>query len=159
MNWWQRLLALFRPRPKPIPAPPPKPTPDPSPGGLVVQLNAARAQHGVSLVAEDLRATAAAQVQSDWQAGRDQIGHDGPPDLWTEVERLAAHGIVNRACGEIAAEGPGAAWGYGFSQAIESWLNSPGHRAILLDPSYTIAGAATATAVSGNLYSTAVFVR
>ncbi len=161
MNWLARLLALFRPRPRPSPAPPPKPTPDPvphAPGGLVSQLNAVRASNGVRPVVEDARATAAAQIQSDWQAKRDRIGHDGPPGMPTEVERLAAQGVVNRACGEIAAEGP-EGWGYTFSTAIQDWLTSPGHRSILLDPSYTIAGAATATAASGNLYSTAVFVQ
>lgn len=161
MNWPGWLLNLFRHRPKPVPIPAPPPIPGPSPPstGLVAQLNAARAQHGVSPVSEDPRATAAAIEQAVRQAARDQIGHDGPPGHETEVQRLAAAGIVNRACGEITAEGPGAAWGYTFASAIESWLMSPGHRAIMLDSQYTIAGAATATAASGNLYSTVVFIR
>jgi uncharacterized protein YkwD len=156
-----RRKAIRRPRPPYIP-----PATD-----LVVVLNEFRLAAGVRIVWECLQADQAAQVQADWQARLDRIGHDGPPSSPTHVERLRASGatfvLAADEPGEICAQGERAYWpdgriaiDYDFRTACRDWLESPGHRRCLLDPRWTHAGAAMATnPTSGQIYSTAVFYR
>ena len=167
MTWLDWLIDRWRYlKPKPTPAPPkPKPTPaPPAELDLVGALNAVRAGHGVPPVAYHMAAYQAAALQARWQAARDRIGHDGPPGLETLADRLATFASPDLRSGEICAQGEIAYWpdgrlaiAYDFGVACRDWLTSPGHRRILLDPAFTHAGAATATAVSGRIYCVAVF--
>jgi uncharacterized protein YkwD len=155
LSWLDFVLSLIRPRrPAPVPAPPVvEPIgPQSQPMG---QLNRARLLNGVPALPESTMASKAAKVQSDWQAGRGWMGHDGPPGLRTSQARLIGTGETFTACGEIVAECST------FAEAVQLWLESPGedprgitHRKILLDPSWTHAG----VAMTGR-YATAVFFR
>lgn len=169
MNWLERLIDRFR-YPKPAPAPrPPDPTPASPDSGPLGVLNAVRKGHGLPPLLDHAAAAGAAEIQAEWQADRDRIGHDGPDGLVLVSHRLEASGLRDVecwTCGEVCAQGEVARWPdgsvaipYNFGVAVRDWLNSPGHRRVILDASYTHAGAATRTAASGRIYCTAVFVR
>lgn len=171
MSWLTRLLRSLgweaqarRTPPRPSP-----PAPDfPTKTDLVAILNETRERFGAGQVYELEPLDEAAKIQADWQAQRDQIGHNGPPGLPWHTDRLAKVGLAAgwESSGEICAMGQKAYWpdgrlaiDYDFRKACSDWLTSPGHKAILLDPKFTHAGAWMATAASGRIYSTAVFLR
>lgn len=153
MSWLDFVLSLIRTRrPAPKPAPPPVIPPATDRMSLI---DHARLANGVPAIPQSSKATLAAKMQSDWQAGRSWMGHDGPPGLRTSQARLISTGETFTACGEIVAECST------FAEAVQLWLESPGedprgitHRKILLDPSWTHAG----VAMTGR-FATAVFFR
>ena len=69
-------------------------------------------------------------------------GHTGS-DGSSPQARMAASGAPIGASGEVAF------WGIGAlatpAAAIDMWMNSPSHRAIIVDCTYTAAGFATAS--------------
>lgn len=153
---WERQAA--RPRPAPV---------DPVPvTNLVAVINETRARFGVGPVWESKPLDEAAKLQAEHQAQLDVLTHGGPLDMPQPADRLARVGVKAVASGEICAMGQRAYWpdgslaiDYDFRKACSDWLTSPGHRAILLDPRYTHAGAWMATNGRGRTYSTAVFAR
>jgi uncharacterized protein YkwD len=168
VTWLTQLLRSLgweRQAKRPTPSPP---RTDPPPvTNLVAILNETRAANGIGPVWEFKALDEAAKIQADWQAQRDQIGHEGPPSSPWVIDRLKLSGIERwESSGEICAMGQKAYWpdgrlaiGYDFRKACSDWLTSPGHRAILLDSRFTHAGAWMSTAASGRIYSTAVFIR
>lgn len=163
MSWFSRLIDRFWFL-KPVPMPRP-PAPKPGDPDLIGSLNATRAAHRMPPVARHPAAEQAAALQARWQAARDRIGHDGPPGLETLDDRLRSVAASGLRSGEICAQGEIARWPdgtvaipYDFDVACRDWLTSPGHRRILLDPAFTHAGAAMATADSGRIYCVAVFL-
>jgi uncharacterized protein YkwD len=118
----------------------------------VDQLNEVRRRLNLPAVPADPQVMEAAKIQADWEAQTDTLTHDGPPNLETMAKRLQHCEVNFSAAGEITAGAP-------FTQAIDLWLNSPGHRVILTDPSWRACGAAVATSARGTAYSTADFVR
>jgi uncharacterized protein YkwD len=170
VNWLTQLLRSLgweRQAKRPTPSPP---RTDPPPAtNLVAILNETRAANGIGPVWEFKALDEAAKIQADWQAQTDTLRHDGPPGMPSEVERMVASGITSGwdMSGEICAMGMKAFWpdtgklaiDYDFRTACQGWLQSPGHRAIMLDARFTHAGAWMTQAASGRIYSTAVFLR
>ena len=76
--------------------------------------------------------------------------HGGPGD------RLSMGGVAWRACAENIYEG------YGHSDparaAIQSWLNSAGHRQNMLSRAYTTSGIGVALNAQGEMIATQLFV-
>ena len=120
----------------------PNPTPAPEALGAVAEaalclLNGERADHGLAPLApnDSLRAAAAAYAQ-DLVAGSyfSHTGRDGS-DVYDRIERA---GYLERAGGW--ALGENLAWGTGVlatpASIMQAWMNSPGHRANILNPSY-----------------------
>jgi uncharacterized protein YkwD len=67
------------------------------------------------------------------------------------TDRLDHCGAQYGACGECVS-------GYPFPETVPKWLNSPGHRRIILDPQYTHGGAAESRSdATGRPYTTCVF--
>lgn len=178
MDWLNFVLRLIgipvtvkpkaKPPVKPHAKPPDKPKPvDPALNpstieGRIGLINQARASVGSPPLAYHNGCQEAAQVQSNFQAIRDMIGHDGPAWAPHVSNRLDNFGVLYRDCNEIAASGypPTAGLTYTFIDSIDSWMNdSPGHRAILLDPHWTHCGAAMAFAQNRRPYSTVVFIQ
>ena len=83
---------------------------------------------------------AAARSQANLMAGKDQLAHNLGLTL---RERVTAAGY-DGAVGENIAGGQ-----QSLQQAIEGWLNSPGHRATLLSDKFTEFGLAAAYVPSG----------
>lgn len=90
-------------------------------------------------------------------ADRNYFSHT-TPDGTNVYDELKAAGIAYTAAGEIIAENT-----YPVDQAasvaVKGWLNSPGHRAIMLDPNYTKFGVGEATGSNGMHIFTGVYIR
>lgn len=99
---------------------------------LLVQINAARAVHGLHAVQPASRLHTAAMQHSDDMILRDYFGHTSPSG-WTLKDRLEHSGFVTGYSWE---GGETLAWGLGATATplatVKAWLNSPEHRAILL---------------------------
>ncbi|GIF97170.1 CAP domain-containing protein [Catellatospora citrea] len=117
--------------------------PTPSDGeALVTLINQRRAELSCPAVTADMRlADAADRHARDMirHGVRDHTGSDGS----TAQQRIADTGFEASASGEILywAQGTGDA-----EQAVDAWMHSPGHRAIISDCRLTHVGAAALTA-------------
>ena len=115
------------------PAEPPPPPPPPAPvcaDSLLDCVNQARAAEGVGPVTTNGTLTAAAQACADRMAASGQLTHSG-------------------ATPGFAAWGENIAQGYGSVPAVfDGWMNSPGHRANILNPAFTQLGVGYAAAGS-----------
>ncbi|MFF8276003.1 sigma-70 family RNA polymerase sigma factor [Streptomyces lateritius] len=95
--------------------------------GLV---NSERAQAGCGALTENALLTEAAQGHSEDMAARDFFDHTDP-DGKGPGERVTATGYAWSTYGENIAMGQRTA-----AQVMESWMNSPGHRANILNCSF-----------------------
>lgn len=103
--------------------------------GYVSEINATRARYGLRALEIDVSLVVASEAHSQRQAARGQIYHA-------------------QGCGaEIVAQN----WGVGVSFAIQQWLQSPPHRALLLSPQFTRLGVGVCKTSHGANYCTARF--
>ena len=131
-----------RPAPTPTPTPQPDPTPEPQPGEneefslyarQVLQLvNEERAKEGVPALELDKTLCEAAQVRSDELL--DKMAHERPDgrDVQTVMDEYNwTFGVDYFAFGEnIAAGQPTPA------KVVQRWMESPGHRANIMNPDF-----------------------
>jgi len=93
-------------------------------------VNAERAKAGCSPVTLEARLTQAAQAHSEDMAAHQNMSHTGS-DGSSPGDRITRAGYDWRAYGENVA--------YGYAtpeQVMDAWMNSPGHRANILDCDY-----------------------
>jgi uncharacterized protein YkwD len=96
---------------------------------ILTLVNAARAQHGCAPLAASAALTTLAQSFSDEMAARGFFSHTDP-DGRTPWDRARALGITDLG-GENIARGQQTP-----DAVMTAWLNSPGHRANILDCAY-----------------------
>ncbi len=136
-----------QPAPVPVPAPAPAPTPAPAPQpapapaqGLTADeqrvidlVNRARAANGLSPLAVDMRLVQSARMKSQDMIDKGYFDHNSPTygAPWNLMERV---GVRFTAAGENLA---GAS---SVDMAFNLWMNSAGHRANILNPSWTHIG-------------------
>lgn len=113
---------------------------NPPPSGsddMLAIVNAERSKRGLSQMRLDSRLMRAAQKHSDYQQSIGRMTHDGPAGpLQSFYARIKAEGIANPGA---AAEN--VAWGQrSVADAMNSWMNSPGHFRNLMNPSYNFLG-------------------
>ncbi|WP_411083343.1 sigma-70 family RNA polymerase sigma factor [Streptomyces sp. cmx-18-6] len=115
----------------PAPKPPPAPAPPASTSGEVLQIvNAERAKEGCGPVtSNDLLATAAQRHSAD-MAARDYFAHTSP-DGTDPGDRITAAGYRWSTYGENIAKGQRTP-----ADVMQAWMNSPGHRANILNCSF-----------------------
>ncbi|MET7691493.1 CAP domain-containing protein [Streptomyces sp. NPDC005483] len=101
---------------------------DPGPKDQVLTLvNAERAKAGCSPVAENAKLTKAAQDHSQDMADHQNMSHTGS-DGSSMGDRLARVGYAFRTAGENVA------YGYSSPESVmDGWMNSPGHKANILN--------------------------
>ncbi len=149
-------LGLLAPQCAPQYAPAPAPASAPAPSGLqqVVDLtNQRRAEHGLGALAVHAVLNAAAQGHSQDQAARDTMSHTGS-DGSNPGDRIARAGYRFSAWAENVAMGyPDAA------SVMAGWMNSPGHRANILNGNVTQIGIGLAYAADGSPYWTMTLAR
>ncbi|GAA4685632.1 hypothetical protein GCM10023215_21080 [Pseudonocardia yuanmonensis] len=110
-------------------------------------INEERAKAGCAPLQQADNLVAAASQQSDVQARRDKMGHDGPNG---DIKgRLGGLGYSQYA--ENVAQYQSA------QEAVNAWMNSSGHRANILNCAYTKTGFDTEKSASGKWYWTQTF--
>ncbi|WP_030691367.1 sigma-70 family RNA polymerase sigma factor [Streptomyces globisporus] len=112
-------------------------------------VNAERAKAGCGPLTEHPLLTRAAQGHSDDMAARDFFDHTNP-DGDGPGERITAAGYAWSSYGENIAKGQTTA-----AQVMDSWMNSPGHRANILNCGFKEIGVGLHT--SGGPYWTQAF--
>ncbi|GGM07435.1 hypothetical protein GCM10010129_59180 [Streptomyces fumigatiscleroticus] len=118
----------------------------------VVELtNAERARAGLPPLAPDPRLATAARAHSADMAARDFYAHTSP-DGGKPGDRAAAAGSTLRSIGENIACGQRCA-----ADVVRGWMNSPGHRANILEPDFTHLGVGFAGGGRAGTYWTQVF--
>jgi uncharacterized protein YkwD len=134
----------------PVPATAPPPSPAPPAGsvqGQVVALtNAERAKAGCRPLAPDPRLTAAAQDHGADMAAGDYFSHESR-DGRTPFQRIAAAGFAFSVAAENIAAGQQSP-----QDVMTGWMNSPGHRANILNCALTHIGVGHATGGSYRAY-------
>ncbi|MGA5582106.1 CAP domain-containing protein [Streptomyces thermodiastaticus] len=108
----------------------PAPPEDDAIAQVVDLVNAERAKAGCSPVTLEARLTRAAQAHSEDMAAHQNMSHTGS-DGSSPGDRITRAGYDWRAYGENVA--------YGYAtpeQVMDGWMNSPGHRANILDCDY-----------------------
>jgi uncharacterized protein YkwD len=125
------------------PAPPPpatKPTGDAALEAAVFDLvNQERAKAGCQSLSVDTRLTTAAREHSADMANRDYFDHNTPEGV-TVATRVTNAGYKWSSVGENIAKGQKDA-----VSVMQSWMNSPGHRANILNCGYRNIGIGVAT--------------
>jgi len=142
--------------PTTAPSPTQVPTTAPSDGGVsteaseVVRLvNAERAKAGCAALSIDEKLMTAAQRHSQDQADQQKMSHTGSNGS-SPGDRITAVGYQWRTYGENVA------WNQQSPEAVmTAWMNSPGHRANILNCSFTEIGVGVAS--SNGPYWTQVF--
>lgn len=148
-----------------VPAPSPKPTPSSSvPAGSasgsyasfqnqVVQLvNQERTSRGLKALAVDSALTNTATLKSQDMAKLGYFDHTSPT-YGSPFDMMRQFGISYRTAGENIA------WGQTSpSQVMQGWMNSEGHRANILNSSFTKIGVGIAKNASGRYYWTQQFI-
>jgi uncharacterized protein YkwD len=106
---------------------------------ILCLLNEERAKHGLRPLRENAILEAASQRHSEDMARRHYFEHE-TPDGRSPGERMRAAGYSVCEC----YVGENLYWGAGRNappvEAIEGWMNSPGHRANVLSPEFTEVG-------------------
>jgi uncharacterized protein YkwD len=132
-------------------------SPDPNPEqAILVAVNRLRAEKGLSELkfSEPARQTAreqsTAMAQHRYLAHRDFLGRD-------LKERLTSNPSLHfRAAGENIARNKG--FSNPATQAVDGWVNSPGHLANMLDTRFTETGVGIAVDSEGTFYFTQIFL-
>lgn len=131
MTLWAWIATWFRQQP-PAPNPPRPPQPDPKPYEPIVYLfdalNEIRTDHGLDLFEPDARLDNLAMSWAQSMQANNVLAHG---DFAGRINKA----YPNRLAGENIAEGQKTA-----EQVCTSWMNSPGHRANILNPDYVAAG-------------------
>eukprot|EP00775_Hariotina_reticulata_P007851 gene7851-8048_t len=120
---------------------------------LLNLVNAARQSNGRAPLSLNTQLNNAAMAHSIDQAGRNTMTHTGSDgsDLGTRVTRA---GYRWSTVGENVAVGQTSP-----SSVFQAWMNSPGHRANILNGNFADMGVAVATGRDGRPYWTQVFGR
>lgn len=132
------------PTPTPTPAPTPTPTPEPTPTPaagpetdlaamrqeMLAIINAARAQEGLPPLALSAQLCQAAQVRAQELVQHIAADHKRPDgrECFTVLDEM---GIAYRTAGENIAAGQRS-----VEEVMDSWMNSPGHRANLMHTAF-----------------------
>jgi len=116
---------------------------------MLCLVNRERNRYGLKNLGGDTRLDNAAQSHCDYQADSSQMTHFGDGDPGTRIQDQDYNWL---ACAENVA--------YGYKDevhAMHSWMNSPGHRANILNRSYTHFGSAVGYSGEGVPYYTQDF--
>lgn len=126
------------PKPTPQPQPQPKPTPQPQPKPNVTPemtkkdvnnlTNAQRRSQGIRPLQYNQTIQNDSQRWADHLARTGEFRHD--PELGTTYRYVYGENIFRVTGGG----------GVSAQQAFEGWMNSPGHRANMLNPAYNMSG-------------------
>lgn len=116
---------------------------------VVDLVNNIRAQNGLSKLTENWELSRCARYKSQDMQNKGYFSHTSPT-YGSPFDMMAAFGIQYRTAGENIAKG------YASAQAVvNGWMNSPGHKANILNASFTQIGVGY---VSGGNIWTQMFI-
>ncbi|WP_300016495.1 CAP domain-containing protein [Pseudonocardia sp.] len=124
---------------------------DPPVDEVVAATNAERARHGLGGLAVDVRLTRAAHAHTADMVRRGFFAHENPDgaQVW---DRAVAAGYPYRKVAENIAAGQRTA-----AEVVRGWMDSPGHRANILDGELTQIGVGRVEGGEYGVYWTQVF--
>lgn len=131
---------------------------EPVEDALLRHTNEVRASYGLPGLAVDAGLAAAARAHAQEMALLGYFAHESPsPARATLRQRLAIAGVPSALAAENLAWLKG---DFDVPQAsVQSWLDSPSHREVLLGRSFTHAGFGVAVAEDGSVYVAQVVAR
>ena len=148
-----------KPAPTPAPAPAPAPKPTPAPTTLsqfeaqVVQLvNQERAKAGLKPLTANAPLSKVARTKSADMRDKNYFAHNSPT-YGSPFDMMKSFGITYRTAGENIAAGQRTP-----EQVVIAWMNSPGHRANILNANYTEIGVGYVAGGSYGHYWTQHFI-
>lgn len=97
-------------------------------------VNIERANHGLQALLWDAQLAAVARAHSADMVHRDFLAHTCPYGL-SPFDRMTNAGISYKTAGENIAAGPRTP-----AEVVDAWMNSPGHRAAILNADFTHLG-------------------
>lgn len=119
---------------------------DPAAAAVVDLVNQVRQEHGLAPVVVDPALEAAANGHAAHMAAVGQMAHDGIGD-GTMQTRATEAGFQGSRMAENVAAGQQSP-----EQVMQSWMQSPGHRANVLDPALTSIGVGVEQDAEGQQY-------
>jgi uncharacterized protein YkwD len=141
------LLEPPRPRPAPVPAE--------IEAGTVEAINAIRTARDLVALELDPALTDVARAHSRDMIRRGYFDHDAP-DGNAAADRVRQSGLPFDRVGENLHRSNGAKDPVGT--AVRSWMDSPGHRALVLEPAFRTTGVGVAVDDDGTVYFTQLFL-
>lgn len=132
---------------------------DDAEGLLLYRINQVRASYQLPPLVPDARLASAARDHSREMAALGYFEHDSPTQGFRTVrDRLRHCGVQALTSGENLATYDGESLQQAADDAVHDWMDSPGHRANLLDPRFHLVGVGVAVQ-GGTVLVTAVFVQ
>jgi uncharacterized protein YkwD len=125
---------------------------------LITITNQKRTARGLIALRLDPDLMAVAKARADVMAANDVLSHTEPNGT-SVFDRLTAAGVSWHAAAEIIAWNTYPTASTTVTSAIDSWMGSSGHRAIMLSTNYNYVGFGVAVAASGKRYFAGVFVK
>ena len=142
------------PAPQPEPAPQPQPQPTPQPTFTMTEfqkqvvdlVNVERAKYGLKPVVAKQDLTNVAQLKAQDMYQKRYFSHTSPT-YGSPFDMMRKYGISYLAAGENIAMGQKTA-----VQVMQDWMNSPGHRANILNGNYNEIGVGVTNSYTGYGY-------
>lgn len=116
-------------------------------------VNVERSKQGLSQLTGDWQLSRVARYKSTDMRDANYFSHYSPT-YGDPFKMMHSFGITFYAAGENIAMGQPTA-----QSVMTSWMNSPGHRANILNPQYNEIGVGIAKTASGTIYWTQEFIR
>ncbi|NLL56002.1 MAG: SafA/ExsA family spore coat assembly protein [Clostridiales bacterium] len=116
-------------------------------------INAQRTRNGLQALSYNWEAARVARIKSQDMINNNYFSHNSPI-YGSPFKMLESYGLRFSAAAENIAYGQRTA-----QEVVNSWMNSPGHRANILSRSYTHTGVGVAKKANGTLYFTQVFLK
>lgn len=120
---------------------------------VVNLVNQERAKQGLSPLTQNWELSRVARYKSQDFINNNYFAHQSPV-YGSPFDMMKAFGISYRSAGENIAK-----FQRTPTEVMNAWMNSPGHRANILNSSYTEIGVGVAKDSKGNLYWTQMFIR
>ncbi|MGB7604625.1 MAG: SafA/ExsA family spore coat assembly protein [Lutisporaceae bacterium] len=120
---------------------------------VVRLVNVERSKHGLQALKENWELSRIARYKSADMANKNYFSHTSPT-YGSPFRMMESFGIRYSSAGENIAMGQRTP-----QEVMNAWMNSPGHRANILSPSYTQIGVGLAKNQSGKAYWTQMFIK
>jgi uncharacterized YkwD family protein/spore coat assembly protein SafA len=120
---------------------------------IVRLVNIERSKNGLAPLTSNWQAARCARIKSQEMTDKNYFSHTSPT-YGSPFKMMESFGLRFSAAAENIAYGQRTA-----QEVMNSWMNSPGHRANILSKSYTQIGVGVAKKSNGTLYFTQMFLK